>query len=147
MIYLDLDNAVQVYELTIEKSGGGANRILNKERLNSVLQFIRDDGYYPTFEEKLTHLFFSINKFHCFEDGNKRAAITLGAKFLLDNGFTFIVSKFIRTMENISSHVAAGSIDKQLLLEIITSIIYETDYSEELKLKLLNAIEGTGHSK
>lgn len=43
-------------------------------------------------------------------------------------------------MENISYHLAAGVIDKDFLLEIITSIINEEDYSEELKLKIFNAI-------
>jgi death-on-curing protein len=42
-------------------------------------------------------------------------------------------------METISYHVAAGNIDKDLLLEIVTSILYEEDYSEELKLKLMDA--------
>jgi len=42
-------------------------------------------------------------------------------------------------METISYHVAACNIDKELLFEIITSILYEEDYSEELKLKLIDA--------
>ena len=43
-------------------------------------------------------------------------------------------------MENIAVHVADNKIDKELLLEIIQSIIYEYDYSEELKLKLYQAL-------
>jgi death-on-curing protein len=43
-------------------------------------------------------------------------------------------------MEIISYHVAASNIDKDLLLEIITSILNEADYSEELKLKIANVI-------
>lgn len=42
-------------------------------------------------------------------------------------------------METISYHVAAGNIDKELLHEIITSVLYEEDFSEELKLKLIQA--------
>jgi death-on-curing protein len=42
-------------------------------------------------------------------------------------------------METISYHVAAGNIDKELLHEIITSILYEEDFSEELKMKLIHA--------
>ena len=59
--------------------------------------------------------------------------------FLLMNGYMYIVKDFLFRMETISYHVAAGNIDKDLLLEIITSILYEVDYSEELKLKLINA--------
>jgi len=50
-----------------------------------------------------------------------------------------VAKDFMYRMETISYHVAAGNIDKELLLEIITSILYEEDYSEELKLKLIDA--------
>ena len=50
-----------------------------------------------------------------------------------------IVGKFIREMENIAVDVADNRIDKDLLFEIINSLIYESDYSEELKLKLIAA--------
>ena len=43
-------------------------------------------------------------------------------------------------MENIAVCVADNKIDKDLLFEIITSIIYEEDYSEELKLKIIESI-------
>ena len=42
--------------------------------------------------------------------------------------------------ENIAVHVADNKIDKLLLQEIITSILYENDYDEELQLKIVNAI-------
>lgn len=41
-------------------------------------------------------------------------------------------------MENISYHLAAGKIDKELLFEIICSIINDDEFSEELKLKIYN---------
>jgi death-on-curing protein len=44
-------------------------------------------------------------------------------------------------MENISYHVASGAINKDLLLEIIKSILNEPEYSEELKLKIVNVIQ------
>ena len=88
----------------------------------------------------MTHLFFCSNKFYCFSDGNKRIAIALGAHFLLINGYVFIVSRFIREMENISYHVASGAIDKDLLFEVIGSVINEPEINEEIKLKIFEAI-------
>ena len=79
------------------------------------------------------------NKSHGFIDGNKRIAITAASIFLLMNGYLSVAKDFMYRMETISYHVAAGNIDKELLLEIITSILYEEDYSEELKLKLIDA--------
>ena len=44
-------------------------------------------------------------------------------------------------MENISYHVAAGNIDKDLLHEILEAIVYDNwEENEELKLKYFNAI-------
>ncbi|MBP0017445.1 MAG: Fic family protein [Cyanobacteria bacterium SBLK] len=106
--------------------------------LESVLDHIKNDDYYPKIQHKLTHLVFSFNKIHAFIDGNKRASIALGAYFLELNGYDFIVSKFVDKMENISIWVAEGKIDKELLGELIESILFEDDYSEALKLKLVS---------
>ncbi len=45
-------------------------------------------------------------------------------------------------MENISYHVAAGNIDKDLLHEIVTAVIKGDENDEELKLKIIHAIAG-----
>jgi death-on-curing protein len=140
-IYITLDQAVEIHKITVEVSGGGSLGHLDLGRLDSVLQHIQNDDYYPTFEEKLTHLFFCACNFHCFEDGNKRIAIALGAHFLLLNGYVFIAGRFIREMENISYHVAAGKIDKGLLGEIMFAFMNGDEDNEALKLKILNAIQ------
>ena len=141
-IYLTLEQAVKVHHKTVEVSGGGALGHLDLGKLESVLQHMQNDDYYPTFEDKLTHLFFSACKFHCFQDGNKRIAITLCAQMLLLNGYLYCSGHFIREMENISYHVAAGNIDKDLLHEIISAVIKGDENDEELKLKILHAIVG-----
>ncbi len=142
IIYLTLEQAVEVHRKTVEVSGGGTLGNLDLGKLESVLQHMQNDDYYPTFEDKLTHLFFSACKFHCFQDGNKRIAITLCAQMLLLNGYLYCSGHFIREMENISYHVAAGNIDKDLLHEIISAVISGDLNDEGLKLKILNAISG-----
>lgn len=142
LIYITLDQAIETHARTVEVSGGGTLGQLDLGILDSVLQNIQSDEYYPTFEEKLTHLFFSACKFHCFQDGNKRIAITLSAQLLLLNGYMYCAGSFLQEMENISYHVAAGNIDKYLLQEIITAHLMEESENESLKLKILNAISG-----
>ncbi len=138
-----IDEIVEIHKKTVEISGGGTCGIINLGSLESCLQQIQNDDYYPTFVDKLTHLVFVANKSHSFLDGNKRIAIALGMKFLLNNGYLFVVQKFAENMESISYHLAASRIDKELLHEIIHSIIYEDDYPEELKLKILKAFNNT----
>jgi len=137
--FKDINEVIAIHQKTIEISGGGADGIINLNSLDCALEQIQNDMYYPEFEDKLTHLFWVANKSHCFQDGNKRIAITIGGMFLFKNGFMGVVKDFMFKMESISYHVAAGNIEKELLHEVITSILYEEDYSETLKLKLLEA--------
>jgi len=142
LVYLTLEQAIETHAKTVEVSGGGALGALNVGALESVLCHIQNDQYYPSLADKLTHLFFSACKFHTFEDGNKRIAITLCAQLLLLNGYLYCVSSFLREMENVSYHVAAGRIDKTLLRDIIDSHLSEASDDEGLKLRVLLAISG-----
>lgn len=55
--YITIEQAIETHQKTIQYSGGGANGLLNKGQLESVLEHIKNDDYYPTFIDKLTHLF------------------------------------------------------------------------------------------
>jgi death-on-curing protein len=141
-VYLTVEQAIEIHGKTVEVSGGGSLGQLDIGKLDAVLQHIQNDDYYPTFDAKLTHLFFCACKFHCFEDGNKRIAITLCAQILLLNGYLRSVNAFIRESENISYHVAAGSISKELLGEWIDAVLRGDEDDEALKLKIFHAING-----
>lgn len=141
IIYITIDQAISTHKLTIEKSGGGTEGALELEKLESVLGHIQNDDYYPSFDAKLTHLFHSACKFHCFQDGNKRIAITLCAQMLLMNGYLRSIEAFIREAENISYHVAAGAISKELLGEWMLAILTGEEDDETLKLAIFNAID------
>ncbi len=142
IVYITLEQAKDIHKKTIQYSGGGALGHFDLGRLESVLMNIQNDDYYPTFVDKITHLFYCTCEFHCFQDGNKRLAITLSAYFLLLNGYMVVAKDFFTITENISYQVAAGKISKELLHRIMTAIMdgtYERD--EELKLEIVNAIE------
>lgn len=140
LIYFTSEYAIRIHDKIIAISGG-INGVKDFGNIDSPLAHIQNDDYYPTFEEKITHLIFSFNKFHAFNDGNKRTSIAMGAFLLEINGLDTFVNKFIIEMENIAVTVADNIIDKDLLQEIIISIINEEEYNEELKLKIVNALE------
>lgn len=140
VLYFDQHHAIREHNWIIEHSGGLAGT-KDAGQLSSILEHIQNDRYYPSFEEKLNHLVFSINKFHSFNDGNKRSSLVLGAYFLELNGYDYCVKKFMLEMENIVVWLAEGKVSKKLLLKLITSIIMDDDYPEELKLELLEALE------
>lgn len=139
--YLTIQQAIDTHLLTVQISGGGNTGIIDCGPLEGVLGHIQNDGYYPSFEDKLTHLIWGACKYHCFADGNKRIAISLGAQFLLINGYLVLSGKFIHYMENISYHVAAGNIDEVLLKRIICALMEGKEEDESLKLEIYNAIK------
>jgi len=141
-VYLTVEQAIEIHGKTVEVSGGGSLGQLDIGKLDAVLQHIQNDDYYPTFDAKLTHLFFCACKFHCFEDGNKRIAITLCAQMLLLNGYLRSINSFIQESENISYHVAAGNISKELLGEWMDAVLSGNEDNEALKLKIVHAISG-----
>jgi death on curing protein len=138
-LYFDSEHAVRVHDWIIENSGGRAG-INDLNLLHGPLEHIQNDDYYPSLEEKLTHLIFSINKNHAFSDGNKRSSIALGAYFLELNGYEYCIQYFVQEMENIAVWIADNMIDKELLHHIIVALVYEDDYPEWLKLSITHAI-------
>lgn len=138
--YLTMDQVVEIHRNTLDFSGGGHDGARDIARLESVLQHIQNDDYYPEFDAKITHLFFSVCKFHVFIDGNKRLAIALCAQMLLFNGYLRSVQAFILESENVSYHVAAGRISKELLGEWMRAILCGEEDDESLKLKIFLAI-------
>jgi len=148
IIYItNIQEVIDIHKKMISVSGGGTDGIINIGLLDSAIEHIQNELYYPTFIDKLTHLFYVANKSHCFQDGNKRIAISLGSIFLLKNGYLEAAQRFLYKMETISYHLAAGRIDKDFLHDIIDSLVYEEDYSEEIKLKLINCISETENNE
>ncbi len=142
IIYFDVRHAIHVHDYIIEHSGGTGG-VLDIGRLESVLELVKNDDYYPDFIDKITHLCFSINKNHAFNDGNKRTSIALSAYFLLLNGYDYCVSMFMNEMENVAVWVADNIVDKGLLKDFIFDIIME-ESREETKLALIRATGGQG---
>jgi death-on-curing protein len=139
-VYISIDDAIKSHGKTIEVSGGGLLGQVNIGQLEGVLEHIQNDDYYPTFDAKLTHVFFCACKFHCFSDGNKRIAIVLCAHMLLLNGYLGCLKEFFLEAENISYHVAAGRIDKDLLGKWMRAVLRGELENETLKLEILDAI-------
>ncbi|PWQ92488.1 type II toxin-antitoxin system death-on-curing family toxin [Leucothrix pacifica] len=139
--YFDLKHAVDAHDSIIDKSGGldGYREI---GLLESVLAHIQDDRYYPEFEDKLAHLIFSVNKLHAFNDGNKRASLILGAYFMELNGYDYCVERFWFEFENYAVSLAEGRLSKDVLQQMLRAYIYDEEYSETLKLTLMDALGG-----
>lgn len=138
--YLDETIVKDIYNKTMEISDNTFNGVIDLGSLQSVLGHIQNDDYYPEFGDKLNHLFVSITKFHCFQDGNKRSALALSTAFLVFNGYNGIISEFATEMEQFVVLVASGAMSEDLCKRIIFSILNGDYGSDELlKLDIINA--------
>lgn len=82
IIYIDYDEALNIYGKMIDASDGGFEGVRDEGGIRATLDFVQNDLYYPTFADKLTYLMYRFCSGHFFNDGNKRIALTLGAYFL-----------------------------------------------------------------
>ncbi len=135
VVYFPVDYAIKEHDRIIEISGGLPG-VKDRGQLESSLEFIKEDTYYPDMVHKLTHLVYSVAMNHCFNDGNKRSSIVLGAYFLEINGLGDRVATFILEMENIVLWVASHFMGKDLLQQFIESIIEKGGLDESDKLVL-----------
>lgn len=140
LTYIDYDEALSIYFKTVEKSGGGMAGVRDEGGIRSTLDFVQDDLYYPEIADKAAYLMYSLCKGHYFADCNKRISITLTANFFLKNGYMYLLKNFMEEMEAIGYHVAAGHIDRDLLTEVMRCIVNDEDYSESIKIELMEAM-------
>ena len=140
ILYISFKEVMDIYQKTIDNSGGGFAEIRDEGGIHSVIEFMQNDFYYPTFVSKLTYLVFGFCSGHYFSDGNKRIALTLGAYFLHNNKYYWAACSFMRQVEAIVYHVAASHIDKELLERIMQCVVDGSDYDEALKIDIANAM-------
>lgn len=138
--YISYDVAIDVYNKMIDASDGGFDGVRDKGGILTTLDFVQNDMYYPNFADKLSYLVFKFCSGHYFNDGNKRIALTLGAYFLYKNSYFWQATTFMRQMESIVYHVAASNIDQDLLHRIMVCFMDGSDYDEELKIDIANAM-------
>ncbi len=140
-IYLTVDQVLEARALALQVTGDEHLCGMRAGEVESILEHVQNDVYYPTFEHKLTHVFFGLTKGHCFLDGNKRTAVSATMYMLLLNNLPEPARTFMQDMEEIVVNVAANRIGKELLYEILCSVVcldYASD--EALKIRILDAI-------
>ena len=138
IIYIDLQQAIELHNWIIDRAGE-LQKIQDYSHLKNILQQIKNNNN-PEFKDKFTHLVFAINESQKFIEDSKRLSVALGCYFLELNGYDYILHYFATEMDNIVVWLADKRINKDLLGEIIESLIYEEYFTEELKIKIAIAI-------
>ena len=145
MFYPKIDHCLKIHDKILEISGGKSG-VANLGYLETVLQFIQSDIYYPDFIDKLTYtclyftarLVITINKNHAFIDGNKRSSIAISELFLKLNGYDYVLPIFATIMEDIAVGVADNLISQEILKDILWNILEGFDMTEEQKLIIIH---------
>lgn len=124
MKYLSLGDAVVLHDKMMDIMGGLKG--FDKSRvayLESALEHIKNDDFYPSFLDKLTHLMFCCVKFHPFLDGNKRSAILIARVFIKLNVPQSLPNDFYAKLENIVVNVASDEMSKEQLRDFLANLL------------------------
>lgn len=142
IVYIPKSIVIEQHNYIIDKSGGSNGIYSEKDGLlDSILEHIQNDDYFPSFLDKLTKLLIGIAEYHIFIDGNKRTAISIGALFLELNGFSdIIISRFMCEMENYIIWVTEHRISEELFHDKLEYIIYDIDEPEEFRFKIIRIL-------
>jgi len=142
MLYL-YPKAEQIIRLhdTILQLSWGLPGILNGWYIESCCDFVQSDQYYPSFEEKLSYIMYSLTMNHCFADGNKRTALSTCAYFIALNYDNDLASRFLREFENIIVQVADAAISKEALLPYLQDFMKRDEISESSLLLLYHDLQ------
>src|SRR5258708_4012950 len=120
MRYLDVEDVEIIHTEVIEKIGG-SHGIRDRGALESAViqpqMSFGGNDLYPSVEEKVTALVFSLVKNHPFIDGNKRVGHAAAESFLLINGFQ--LQGEAEEHERVILQLAAGHLVREELLEWI----------------------------
>ncbi|MCQ2548398.1 MAG: type II toxin-antitoxin system death-on-curing family toxin, partial [Clostridia bacterium] len=137
--YIEYEQALKIYEKTVEKSGGGMAGVRDAGGIQLMLENVQNDWYYPEIADKAAYMMFSLCRGHYFADCNKRISITLTMYFLLMNGYLFVAQTFMKDMEEIALDLAAGCMEKELLTDIMHCLVNAEPYCEAVLLGIANA--------
>ena len=125
MIFLDLHDIEKIHDTILEKYGW-LKWTKDSQQIESILQHIQNDEYYPHIINKAVHLLFWIVNFHCFNDWNKRTAIASTEIFLRVNWYDF--PSFVTKFEDIVIWIAKNELDKNDLEKYFKSLFLSFDY-------------------
>lgn len=128
IFYPEINQILLLQEAILSMQKESINWIKDFQQLESVLQHIQNDDYYPNILDKSVHLFHSLIKFHIFNDWNKRTAIYVLMNFWIDNWLE--VPNFLSKFEDVAVWTAKGILEKEDLKKLFMSIFasYDFDY-------------------
>lgn len=117
-------------------------QFFNEDSLDMILEWVKDPEQCLEFSDKLACIVARICHGHVFKDGNKRAAVLIGAYFLFVNGYGDVLDRYVEVMSLVSNHVRNCGIDTLLLSDIFKSVLDgDSEFPDALKMRLLLAMD------
>lgn len=137
-IYLTKDSILSLCRDVIDEN----IKFFDEDSLDMILEWVKDPEQCLEFSDKLACIVARICHGHVFVDGNKRAAVLIGAYFLTVNGYENVLDRYVEVMGLISNHVRNCGIDTPLLSDIFKSVLDgDTEFPYDLKMRLLLAMD------
>lgn len=137
--YLTKEDICELHTDILEEVGGTPG-IREEGGIDKLVEFVQNDWYYPTLEDKLTYIIYGLCTGHYFYDVNKRISIVAGRQFLIINKKHWLSMRFLDFFQAYAWHIAAGNIDKDLFSRIVGCYVHHREMDESLRLDLLHAM-------
>lgn len=140
-INLSYTVVADAYQRNVAKGNPGM-QCRDEAGMMMLLSQLRNDQMLPEFADKMTHLIYSICENHYYMDGNKRAAVVMGALYLHVNGYAVMLEQYMQMMRENMVYVCMGRISRVLFKDMIQSLLNgDEDFDDMLKLRVLMAID------
>lgn len=137
-IYIDPETAHKLHDYII-KTSWGRQWIKIPWETEKVLDFVQQ-RYYPTFEDKLSYMIYSIAANHWYEDWNKRTALELWRYFIDLNFNTNLADSFYAYFENLMKMIVTGDITTEFLKEIVHEFMnWNIESNQDIKIGIYHA--------
>lgn len=106
---------------------------------NAINQSFGGEDLYPTIYDKSSYLWYSLTKYHCFIDGNKRTALVATLVYLIINGHMLEIDKL--SLYDLCIDIANGKAKIDEISEYIAknSKIYNENKGDEME-EILNLL-------
>lgn len=123
---IEIDNDIREYNLLMSIP-------------NAINQSFDGEYLYPTIYDKSSYLWYSLSKYHCFIDGNKRTALVTTLVYLIINGYMLEIDKL--NLYDLCIDIANGKAKIDKISEYIAknSKIYNENKVNEIG-KILNLL-------
>jgi death on curing protein len=119
----------QIIEEKVKPTEGIRDYNLLMSIPESINQSFSGQELYPTVYDKSAYLWYSLSRYHCFIDGNKRTALLTTIVYLIINGYS--IKTYMEDLYETCINIASGNMTIcQISMYLAENTMADIEYNE-----------------